>query len=288
MKRALAVAGVCLLAAVAPLFAQDAQPGAAPPAVDPDRPDITNSAHIVATGLLQIEFGGQYVTAAAGEGAFGSPFTARVGLREWIEARLGTDGLLVQTDGLTRTVGVGNVQAGAKIRLLAGADGVGILSLLPAVNLPTASAEKGLGSGHADYTIALLTGTDFAARAHVDVNYALGAIGGSGDAQHFVQHLASVSASDALSDRWNPYIEAYWFSRVEAGGPPQALLDAGAICQLSARYAVDGGLQLGLNAGAPRFGAFGGLSILVGDVLGSFGPTERRRQAERRRAAAGQ
>ncbi len=286
MTRILAIASVLLLAIGATSFAQDAPPFPAP-TVDPDRPDITNSAHIVGTGLLQAELGGQYMNAAPGESAFGSPVTVRIGLREWIEARIGTDGWLVQKDGGVRTTGFGNVQVGAKLRLLAGADGVGTVALLPSVNLPDASAEKGLGSGRADYTLALLTGTDFAAHAHVDVNYGIGAIGGSGAAPHFVQHLVSVSTSDALGERWNPYVEAFWFSRLEAGGRPATSIDAGAIYQLGPRYAVDGGLQVGLSTAAPRIGAFAGLSILVGDVLGSWGPVERRRQAERRRSAAG-
>ena len=202
---------------------------------------------------------------------------------EWIEARIGTDGLLVQSDRDTRSVGIGNVQVGAKLRLLAAPDGVAMLSVLPAVNIPTASVAKGLGSGHPDYTVAVLTGTDFAAHAHVDVNYGIGAIGGSGNQSHFVQHLVSVSASDSISDRWNPYVEAYWLSRLEAGGRADTTLDTGAIFQISTRYAVDGGVQFGVSAGAPRGGLFGGLSILLGDVLGSVGPRARQHQADRRR-----
>jgi len=41
--------------------------------------------------------------------------------------------------------------------------GTPVLSLLPTVNLPTASQEKGLGSGSPDYTVALLTGADLGA-----------------------------------------------------------------------------------------------------------------------------
>src|SRR5438105_10942854 len=85
--------------------------------VEPDRPDVTNGTHIVDIGLLQIELGGLYTRAAPGQAAFGSPFTARVGLTEWLEARVGTDGLVTQTDGVSRATGIGNVQLGAKLRL---------------------------------------------------------------------------------------------------------------------------------------------------------------------------
>ena len=260
--------------------------GAAPPALsDPDRPDVTNGTHIVDVGLLQIEVGGLYARPAGGLSAFGTPLTARVGLLDWLEARIGTDGLVMAQAGGVRTSGYGNTQLGAKLRLWADPGGVPVLSVLPTLNVPTASREKGLGSGKADFTIALLTGSDIGHHAHVDVNYGIGTVGdGDADAR-FVQHLLSVSGSYAVSDNWNPYAEAFWFSRQSIAGRSAASMDAGAIYQIGVRYAVDGGLQVGLSRDAPHLAAFGGVSILVGDVLGSHGAVARQRSAERRMRA---
>ncbi len=253
-------------------------------ALEPDRPDITNGTHIVGTGLLQIEFGGLFTRAAGSTSAFGSPFTARVGLLEWLELRIGTDGLLTEADEGGRVAGIGNTQIGAKLRLWADPGGVPVLSILPTINLPTASAEKGLGSGKADYTLVMLTGTDIGRHAHVDVNYGVGAIGSAGDQPHYFQHLFSVSASDAVSDNWNPYIEVFWFSRQDIAGSGVTSIDGGAIYQIGARYALDGGVQFGATANAPRFAVFGGLSMIVGDVLGSQGAVARQRAALARAA----
>jgi hypothetical protein len=214
MRRAtLACVAAILLAFSAPASAQlpvPVQPPPvtipAPPSLEPDRPDVTNGTHIVDIGLLQIEMGGLYTHPNGGEHAFGTPFTARVGLFDWLEARVGTDGLLLQSDAEGRVSGIGNLQLGAKLRLWADPGGIPVLSILPTVNVPTASAEKGLGSGDADYTVAVLTGTDIGKHWHVDVNYGIGAIGAGGGQAHFVQHLASVSVSVAASDNWNPYV----------------------------------------------------------------------------------
>jgi hypothetical protein len=251
--------------------------------VEPDRPDVTNGTHLVDTGLLQIEIGGLYTHARASEQAFGTPITARVGLFEWLEARIGTDGLLTQTDGSTSASGIGNIQAGAKLRLWADPGGIPVLSILPTINIPAASADKGLGSGDADYTLAILTGTDIGRHAHIDVNYGIGSIGGGGDPR-FVQHLVSVSASDAISDNWNPYVEAFWFSRQDFGGSAVTAVDAGAIYELGGRYALDGGVQIGASHNAPAFAAFGGISIIVGDILGGHGVHARQRRARSRAA----
>jgi Putative MetA-pathway of phenol degradation len=279
MTRLAAIVAVALLWPAA-LRAQEPKE-----AIEPDRPDITNGTHIVDTGILQIEFGGLYTRPTAGQHTVGSPFTARVGLFDWLEARVGTDGLLFMNDGTGLVSGVGNVQVGAKLRLWADPGGVPVLSILPTINVPTASAEKGLGSGSADYTLALLTGTDIGRHGHVDVNYGIGAIGGSDGRPHFAQHLLSLSASAAVSDNWNPYAEVFWFSRQEADGAGIPAFDVGAIYEVGSRYAVDGGVQIGLNHSAPGLAAFGGVSIIVGDVLGSHGVHARQRQAQDRARA---
>jgi len=255
---------------------------AAQETIEPDRPDVTNGTHIVDVGLLQIEIGGLYTHAGASQHAFGSPFTARVGLSEWLEARIGTDGIVMQRDASGRATGIGNLQVGAKLRLWADPGGVPVLSVLPTVNVPTASAEKGLGSGDADYTMALLSGADIGRHGHVDFNYGIGAIGAGGDAAHFVQHLVSVSASVAASDNWNPYAEAFWFSRQDPDGGAIVAVDVGAIYELGARFAIDGGVQIGVSHGAPDLAAFAGLSVIVGDILGNHGVHARQRRAQER------
>jgi hypothetical protein len=97
-----------------------------------------------------------------------------------------------------------------------------------------------------------------------------------------VQHLVSVSASDAISDNWNPYVEAFWFSRLEFGGASVTAIDAGAIYEFGGRYALDGGVQIGASRNAPAFAAFGGISIVVGDILGAHGVHARQRKAQNR------
>jgi len=289
IRRAAIAIAVALL--MSPSFAT-AQPSPQPPAapapqpapLEPDRPDVTNGTHVVDTGLLQIELGGIMTHLAPGQSGFGSPFTARLGVLEWLEVRFGADGFVTQTDETGSTEGFGNLQLGAKIRLWADPGGLPVLSVLPQINLPTGDPEKGLGSGLADFTVALLTGTDIGAHAHVDFNYGIGAIGSSDTDGHFIQHLVSVSASYAITDNWNPYVEGFWFSRSDPLGRSAASIDAGAIYQLGTRYALDGGVQFGLTDDAPRSAVFAGISFLVGDVLGGHGPEERARQARARAA----
>ena len=233
-------------------------------AIQPDRPDVTNGTRIVPIGIVQLEFGGVYVRPGPRSTAASLPLTVRVGLANWLEVRGGADGLTTQNSNDATATGFGNVQFAAKLRLWAEPGGAPVLSILPAINLPTADASRGLGSGEADYTVVLLTGTDIYRHGHVDINYGIGAIGGGPERPHFVQHLLSASISDAITDRWNPYIELFWFSRSEIDGTSATSLDSGVIYELGSHFAIDGGLQFGLSRTSPAFSVFGGLSMIVG------------------------
>jgi len=232
--------------------------------IQPDRPDVTNGTLIVPTGIVQLEFGGLYVRPAPGASSAGSPFTFRVGVADWLEVRMGADGLTMQNNGDAAATGFGNVQLGAKVRLWAEPGGAPVLSILPTVNLPTADAARGLGSGEADYTIAFLTGTDIYHRGHIDINYGIGAIGASDGRPHFVQHLLSASLSEAVTDRWNPYVELFWFSRGDIDRTSETSCDTGVIYELGSHFAIDGGVQFRVHGPSADFSAFGGLSMIIG------------------------
>lgn len=234
--------------------------------------------------MLQIEIGGVFTRQSGGQHASGSPLTARVGLTDWLEARVGTDGFVTQSDGVTQQIGLGNTNVGAKLRLWADPGGIPVLSILPTINFPTANPEKGLGSGDRDYQVAVLTGTDIGRHWHADVNYGIGRIGAGGGQPHFTQHLASISVSVASSDNMNPYVESFWFSKQDPDGGGIAAIDAGAIYELGARYAVDGGIQVIVSGPSHDVSAFGGVSMIVGNILGNHGVHARQRQIERRRS----
>jgi hypothetical protein len=283
-----AIAGLCLLCAASAAQAQETvEQERQRETIEPDRPDVTNGTHIVDTGLLQIEIGGLFTRASAQQHALGTPLTARIGVTNWLEARVGTDGILMQSDGSTQATGVGGTQIGAKLLLWTDPGGVPVLSILPTVNLPTASVEKGLGSGSVDVTVAMLTGTDLGGRSHMDINYGIGSIGGGEGARHFAQHLVSVSASAVVFKNWNPFIEAFWFSRLDAAGAGVAAIDAGVIYELGAKYALDGGVQVGVSHEAPALEAFAGLSMVVGSIAGNHGVHARQRRAQKGAARRG-
>jgi Putative MetA-pathway of phenol degradation len=277
--RALAALFLTLACGAAPCFGQDGR-------VEPDRPDVTNGPHLVDVGLLEVEAGGLYSRATSNRNGFGSPLAVRIGLTDWLEARVSNDGVVTHSEGGIRQTGIGNTQVGAKLRLWADPGGVPVVSILPTIAFPTADAGKGLGSGDRDYLVAVLGGADIGRRWHADGNYGIGRIGAGNGVPHFTQHLASISVSVAATDNLNPYVEAFRFSRQEPDGPAVAAIDAGAIYEIGARYAIDGGIELTVS-GPHDVAVFGGLSFVVGNILGQHGIRARQRQIQRRRSRAG-
>jgi hypothetical protein len=280
-----AVLSLACATAVAPVHAGAPEPQQVPivAPIEPDRPDVTNGTHIVDVGLLQLEAGVQQARTGTSQRSFATPLTVRIGLSEWLEARVSTDGFLRQTDDPSTVNGAGNVQIGAKVRLFADPGGLPVLSILPTINLPVASASKGLGSGDSDVTLVLLTGTDLGRTSHIDFNYGIGAIGAGQQRPHFTQHLVSVSASHSVTEQLSPYIEGFWFSKQDPDGSHVLSIDVGLIQAFTARLAVDAGVAVGLSKAAPDLSFFSGVSIIVGDVLGDHGVIARQRKAARLR-----
>src|SRR5436305_392830 len=80
--------------------------------IDPDRPDVTDSPHVVPRGLVQIEVGGLYLRQTRQQHSGGVPFTLRIGMFDWLEARVDADGPMTRTTEVARVTGFGNVQLG--------------------------------------------------------------------------------------------------------------------------------------------------------------------------------
>jgi hypothetical protein len=230
--------------------------------IEPDHPDLTNSAHLVPVGVLQCEVDGLFHRASSTAHDSATPFTVRYGITPWFEARVDGAGFLSTTDGADVERGLGNIQLGAKVRLIADKHGAGLLALEPELTIPTASADKRLGSGQVDAVVTMLTGVDFLERAHTDFNYGIGSLGGGAGEPRFAQQAASASTSVSVGNL-SPYVEVYWVSRAAATVGRSYGIDGGVIYLVKPRVAIDGGLQTDLSGGDRGFSVFGGVSFYV-------------------------
>lgn len=232
----------------------------------PANDDVADGTDTTDVGLLQLELGGVFSRPAAGQRGGGTPLMLRYGAFEWLEVSAGTDGYLAQQAPDTRgTSGLGNTLLGARLRLFAARGGLPIVSVLPALTLPTASAAKGLGTGDTDATLALLTGRDLPRQSHVDVSYGVGAVG-TGDGGHFTQHTSFVSGSLGVTRAWTPGLTLTWISRQDAATGRALTASADSVLTLSRRLALDASAAFGLSRQAPAFEISAGMSVVIGEL----------------------
>ena len=152
------------LARSKPAAAQSAARGAPPDstvadphAVQPERPTIATHAYTVAPGWIEIETGVERDEAGAGATAVGIPTELKIGLTR--RAQLSVFAPMSRPP--SGTLGVGDIGAGVKWRLLDDAPVLGRFAILPAVKTASGSARSGRGTGTTDASLLLISSHDF-------------------------------------------------------------------------------------------------------------------------------
>jgi hypothetical protein len=256
-RRLLAVA----LALAAPL-------AAAADVIDPDRPDLTDSASTVGRGVWQIEAGLEYARTSLG----GSPVerrltletVLRVGLAERLEVRLEGEPL-VRLRGVEDDTGHGDLTLGLKYRFLDAREGgwPPALGVLPFVKLPLADAP--IGSERPDFGARLLAGFELPGDFGLDANAGLAAIGQTRPSGYLVQGLVSAALQRALlPERLQAFAELFFLSREERDGRHRLGADVGLVYRLTPTLAVDAALETTLAGQGPDYAVRAGLSTRFG------------------------
>ena len=238
--------------------------GAAQTVIEPDRPDLTNGAHLLPVGSVQFELGASRTRDSGREHTNAAPVNVRIGVADWLEAEVGVDALVTAGSIDAEATESGAFQVGAKIRLWSDSNGQSRLSLLTAVDVPTAIDEAGTKSRDPDVSVTALWGFDVGSRAHLDVNYGIGSAHATVSEPRFVQHAASGSLIVSLTPRVTPYFEVFGISREHADGAPVVVVDTGVTFIIRPRVALDAGILFGTTDEAPSVSVFGGVSFMVG------------------------
>ena len=223
--------------------------GAQEAAIDADRPHVGTGTHVVPVGQVQFELGGQLQQFGTRHSS-AAPVLMRVGVSGRVEARLASDGVIVESAGGTSSSQLADPQASAKIRLFGGGDEPW-LSVMPAFTF-----------GPGDATVTLLAGAALTERAHLEANYGIGSLGGDGD--RFVQHLVTAAVTHATTRALTTYVEGAWWSRQHPLAGAVSFVDFGAIYAVAPRVLVDGGALVGLTTDTADYGLFAGVSFVVG------------------------
>ena len=242
----------------------------APDFIVPARPTASNPAEFQRPGVLQLEYGfnGNW-HAPGGASAEDTPLALRFAVSRRLLLEFDGDTPVSQAAGGQRTTGAGDTQLGLQIVLRHESASRPGVAFAYYAKLPTADADKGLGTGRVDHSLLALVskksrGTVF------DFNAVYLLAGRTTEAGHASSAQAALAASRNVTERVGWQGEVSGFTRNDA--QPGAAFGLGVVTyQVNRRLVFDCGLRVGLTPDAPRVGAVAGLTVGVADLYRKHG-----------------
>ena len=243
-------------------------------AANPNRPTVANPADISQYGVLELEYGWDQPAENDGSQAKSWGGLVKFGMLCDIELRwLTTSYQWLTQDGVTSS-GIGDNSLGPQIRFYHQTKRVPVMAFSYSVKLPSADANKGLGSGRVDHTFTFLAGKDIAT-FHFDFNFNQFLIGRQ-DASGFDQNQElDLSFSHRIYRGLQFNGEFYGDNRLNKTTPEFASTLWALTYTITPRLVIDGGFEVGLTSGGPNLHAFVGATYSIANLY----PGWRRRES---------
>jgi hypothetical protein len=241
---------------------------------NPNRPTVADPADITQYGVLELEYGWDRMWPQADVHQTSAGGLVKFGLLCDVELRWTTTSFLSQTDGGVTTRGFGDNWIGPQIRVYKQTAHVPSLAFGYAVKIPSASTEKGLGTGRVDHAFTFLASKDIAG-IHFDFNTTHSWIGRQ-DSSGFDQNdQINLAFSHPVRGKLLFTGEFYGDTRPNRSAPGFFSTLWALTYAVSPRLVIDGGFEAGITAGGPRRHAFVGATYAIGNLY----PGWRRKQA---------
>jgi hypothetical protein len=234
--------------------------------IEPDRPELTESARLVPRGAVQLETGVAFSSERQGGLATETTFEAeadlRIGVARHVELNLGWSPL-VRVRGAEDDTGVGDVTLGVRYRFVEGFEDVPWpphLAVKVFAKLPAADEPR--GTGRPDFGALLLASFELPEEFELEVNVGGAAVGQARPNGYLGQAIATASLSRELTSSLLGFLELLFNSREARGAREQLAVNVGLVYRLTPTLAVDAGVQTSLVGQGPDYVVRTGLSVL--------------------------
>ncbi len=235
--------------------------------IEPSRPNVANSAEFQKPGILQVEFGydGNFRSEDF-RSAQTAPLTLRLAAAKRLLFDFDIDTIISETvTGQQREIGVGDVRVGVQFLAVSDTEKHPALAFAYYAKLPTASAEKELGTKRTDHKIIALLSKKVDA-TDIDFNAAYLNVGREENDRRASGGQAALSFTREFKNRFGLIGEIEGQSEDDV--LPRGVFALGALTRkLGERVQFDAGMRFGLNRAAPRFGVFAGITVGVADLF---------------------
>jgi hypothetical protein len=234
--------------------------------IEPDRPEVTESAKLLRKGFVQLESGLVFSRERRGglpaEKTFEVEADLRIGLFHDLELNLGWDPL-VSVWSAEDDTGVGDVRLGVRYRFVDGIEdepwpphlAVKVFAKLPTMGEP-------IGTGRPDFGVLLLGSFELPYDFELEVNVGGAAVGQPRSNRFLGQAIATASLSRDITQSMLLFLELLFNSRGEEEGREHVAVNVGFVYRLTRNLAIDAGFQTSLAGAGPDYVARSGLSVL--------------------------
>ena len=234
-------------------------------AANPNRPTVTNPAHVTQYGVVELEYGFDrlWPTEGTHQTSFGG--LLKFGVLCDIEFRWTTNSFLSQTDATGTHRTFGDNWLGTEMRFHRQTPRLPTMAVSYAFKIPSASTENGLGSGRFDHSFTF-GASDTIANFTLDFNYSAFLIGRP-DASGFDHNQQfALAVSHPVYRKLQFAGEIYGQTELNTTTPGFASSLWALTYTVLPRLVIDGGFEGGLTEGGPHRHAFVGLTYSIANL----------------------
>lgn len=255
---------IVFAASTAFVCAQQSDDDDEPEFIVPTRPSVSNPAEFQKPGVLQLEYGfdGNFHSTEL-KSQIDTPLALRFAVNKRLLLELDTDTPYSETERLTnrRETGAGDTQIGLQTVLQTEKKSRPAVAFAYYLKIPTASAEKNLGTGRFDHSFIGLMSKKFD-KIDIDFNAIYLLAGRSSGKGYASSGQAAIAVTENVTKKFGLQEEVSGMSRNDEQSGMMFALGA-ATYKIGKRCVIDGGLRFGLTPDAPRIGIVAGITVGV-------------------------
>jgi hypothetical protein len=232
---------------------------------NPNRPTVSNPAHVTQYGVLELEYGWDRLWPEEGAHQTSIGGLLKFGMLCDIELRWSTTSFLSQTNagGTSRTFG--DNWLGTEIRVHRQTRRLPTMAFSYAFKIPSASTENGLGTGRVDHSFTLGASENIA-HFNFDFNLTEFLIGRPTASGFDENQLMALAFSHAIRGGLQFAGEFYGETRLNHTTPGFASSLWALTYTIIPRLVIDGGFEAGLTSGGPHRHVFVGATYSLGNL----------------------
>lgn len=244
---------------------------------NPNRPTVSNPAHVTQYGVLELEYGWDRLWPEGGIQQTSMGGLLKFGMLCDIELRWSTTSFLSETDsgGTSRTFG--DNWLGTEVRVHRQTRRLPTMAFSYSFKIPSASTDNGMGTGRADHSFTFGASENIA-HFTFDFNVTQFLIGRPAASGFDENQLMALAFSHAIRGGLQFAGEFYGETSLNQTTPGFASSLWALTYTIIPRLVIDGGFEAGLTTGGPHRHAFMGATYALGNLY----PGWRRRRSSTR------